>query len=233
MEIRVNQIELNGLTFQYRECGDVSAPPLVVLHALGKSSESWDEAAAALGESYRVLALDQRGHGGSARTNTYTFESMRDDLLLFADALDLGRFSLMGHSMGGTVSYLFSQTFPSRIERLIVEDTPPPFSDKPMEVPSRPSIPLPFDWQVVPSILQQLNEPDPEWWARLTDIMMPTLVIGGGASHIPQNKLQEVSKLIPNCELVTIEDAGHFVHEDDLPAFLSVVKRFLSKGQAI
>jgi pimeloyl-ACP methyl ester carboxylesterase len=158
---------------------------------------------------------------------------MRDDLLLFADALDLGRFSLMGHSMGGTVSYLFSQTFPSRIERLIVEDTPPPFSDKPMEVPSRPSVPLPFDWQVVPSILQQLNEPDPEWWARLADIMMPTLVIGGGASHIPQNKLQEVSELIPNCELVTIEDAGHFVHEDDLPAFLSVVKRFLSKGQAL
>ncbi|MCR8868279.1 alpha/beta fold hydrolase [Peribacillus frigoritolerans] len=233
MEIRVNQIELNGLTFQYRECGDVSAPPLVVLHALGKSSESWNEAAAALGESYRVLALDQRGHGGSARTNTYTFESMRDDLLLFADALDLGRFSLMGHSMGGTVSYLFSQTFPTRIERLIVEDTPPPFLDKPMEVPSRPSVPLPFDWEVVPSILQQLNEPDPEWWARLTEIMMPTLVIGGGASHIPQNKLQEVSELIPNCELVTIEDAGHFVHEDDLPAFLSVVKRFLSKGQAI
>ncbi|WP_249595501.1 alpha/beta fold hydrolase [Peribacillus frigoritolerans] len=232
MEIRVKQIELNGLTFQYRECGDVSAPPLVVLHALGKSSESWDEAAAALGESYRVLALDQRGHGGSARTSTYTFESMRDDLLYFADALDLGRFSLMGHSMGGTVSYLFSQTFPSRIERLIVEDTPPPFSDEPMEVPSRPSIPLPFDWQVVSSILQQLNEPDPEWWARLTDIMMPTLVIGGGASHIPQNKLQEVSELIPNCELVTIEDAGHFVHEDDLPAFLSVVKRFLSIGQA-
>jgi pimeloyl-ACP methyl ester carboxylesterase len=233
MEIRVNQIELNGLTFQYRECGHVSAPPLVVLHALGKSSESWDEAAAALGESYRVLALDQRGHGGSARTNTYTFESMRDDLLLFVDALDLGRFSLMGHSMGGTVSYLFSQNFPSRIERLIVEDTPPPFSDEPMEVPSRPSVPLPFDWQVVPSILQQLNEPDPEWWARLTDIMMPTLVIGGGASHIPQNKLQEVSELIPNCELVTIEDAGHFVHEDDLPAFLSIVKRFLTKGQAI
>ncbi|MCY9006882.1 alpha/beta fold hydrolase [Peribacillus frigoritolerans] len=233
MEIRVNQIELNGLTFQYRECGHVSAPPLVVLHALGKSSESWDEAAAALGESYRVLALDQRGHGGSARTNTYTFESMRDDLLLFVDALDLGRFSLMGHSMGGTVSYLFSQNFPSRIERLIVEDTPPPFSDEPMEVPSRPSVPLPFDWQVVPSILQQLNEPDPEWWARLTDIMMPTLVIGGGASHIPQNKLQEVSELIPNCELVTIEDAGHFVHEDDLPAFLSIVKRFLTKRQAI
>jgi esterase len=228
MEIRVKQIELNGLTFQYRESGEPSAPPIVALHALGKSAESWDQVAAVLGEKYRVLALDQRGHGGSARTSIYTFELMCDDLLQFANAMNLGRFTLLGHSMGGTVSYLFSETFPSRIERLIVEDTPPPFPDKPIEVPSKPSNPLPFDWQVVPSILRQLNEPNPEWWARLTDIIMPTLIIGGGSSHIPQNKLQEVSELIPNCELVTIEDAGHDVHDVNLPAFLAAVKSFLN-----
>ena len=228
MEIRVKQIELNGLTFQYRESGEPSAPPIVALHALGKSAESWDQVAAVLGEKYRVLALDQRGHGGSARTSIYTFELMCDDLLQFANAMNLGRFTLLGHSMGGTVSYLFSETFPSRIERLIVEDTPPPFPDKPIEVPSKPSNPLPFDWQVVPSILRQLNEPNPEWWTRLTDIIMPTLIIGGGSSHIPQNKLQEVSELIPNCELVTIEDAGHDVHDVNLPAFLAAVKSFLN-----
>ena len=228
METRVNQIELNGLTFQYRESGEPSAPPIVALHALGRSAESWDQVAAVLGEKYRVLALDQRGHGGSARTSTYTFELMCDDLLHFANAMNLGRFTLIGHSMGGTVSYLFSETFPSRIERLIVEDTPPPFPDKTIEVPSKPSDPLPFDWQVVPSILRQLNEPNPEWWERLTDIIMPTLIIGGGSSHIPQNKLQEVSELIPNCELVTIEDAGHVVHDANLPAFLAAVKSFLN-----
>jgi pimeloyl-ACP methyl ester carboxylesterase len=227
METRVNQIELNGLTFQYRESGEPSAPPLVALHALGKSAESWDQVGAVLGEKYRVLALDQRGHGGSARTSTYTFELMCDDLLHFANAMNLERFTLIGHSMGGTVSYLFSETFPSRIERLIVEDTPPPFLNKPIEVPAKPSDPLPFDWLVVPSILRQLNEPNPEWWARLTDILMPTLIIGGGSSHIPQNKLQEVCELIPNCELVTIEDAGHFVHDANLPAFLAAVKSFL------
>ncbi|WP_078435413.1 alpha/beta fold hydrolase [Metabacillus halosaccharovorans] len=228
MEAQVNQIELNGLTFQYRESGEPSAPPIVALHALGKSAESWDHVATVLGEKYRVLALDQRGHGGSTRTGTYTFELMCDDLLHFANAMNLGRFTLLGHSMGGTVSYLFSQTFPSRIERLIVEDTPPPFLDKAIEVPSKPSDPLPFDWQVVPSILQQLNEPNPEWWARLTDIIMPTIIIGGGSSYIPQNKLQEVSELIPNCELVTIDDAGHFVHDDNLPAFLATLKNFLN-----
>ncbi|CAN7528281.1 alpha/beta fold hydrolase [Rossellomorea sp. LjRoot5] len=228
METRVYQIELNGLTFQYRESGEPSAPPLVALHALGTSAETWNQVAAVLGEKYRVLALDQRGHGGSARTSTYTFELMSDDLLHFANAMKLERFTLIGHSMGGTVSYLFAETYPSRIERLIVEDTPPPVPDKTFEVPSKPSDPLPFDWLVVPSILQQLNEPNPEWWERLSDIIMPTLIIGGGSSHIAQNKLQEVSELIPNCELVTIEDAGHFVHDDNLPAFLAAVKNFLN-----
>ncbi|MFD4932514.1 alpha/beta fold hydrolase [Peribacillus butanolivorans] len=228
METRVNQIELNGLTFQYRESGEPSAPPLVALHALGTSAETWDQVAAVLGKKYRVLAIDQRGHGGSARTSTYTFELMSDDLLHFANAMNLERFTLIGHSMGGTVSYLFAETYPSRIERLIVEDTPPPVPDKMFEVPSKPSDPLPFDWRVVPSILRQLNEPNPEWWERLSDIIMPTLIIGGGSSHIPQNKLQEVSELIPNCELVTIEDAGHFVHDANLPAFLAAVKSFLN-----
>ncbi|RDW17485.1 alpha/beta hydrolase [Oceanobacillus arenosus] len=228
MESKVKQIELNGLTFQYRENGEPSSPPIVALHAMGSGAETWDQVAAVLGEKYRVLALDQRGHGGSARTSTYTFELMCDDLHHFANAMKLERFTLLGHSMGGTVSYLYSETFPSRIERLIVEDTPPPFQDKPIEIPSNPSNPLPFDWEVVPSILRQLNEPNSEWWARLTDITMPTLIIGGGSSHIPQNKLQEVSELIPNCELVTIETAGHFVHNDNLPAFLAAVKNFLN-----
>lgn len=228
METLVNQIELNGLTFQYRESGDPSAPPLVALHALGKSAESWDQVAAELKGKYRVLALDQRGHGGSARTDSYSFELMCEDLLHFANAMNLDQFTLIGHSMGGTVSYLFSEAFPSRVERLIVEDTPPPFPDKPIEIPTKPSESLPFDWMVVPSILQQLNEPNPEWWACLTDIIMPTLIIGGGSSHIPQNKLQEVSELIPKCEFVTIEDAGHFVHDENLPAYLAAVKSFLN-----
>ncbi|MFJ8511252.1 alpha/beta fold hydrolase [Lysinibacillus xylanilyticus] len=77
------------------------------------------------------------------------------------------------------------------------------------------------------SILQQLNKSNPEWWARLTDIIMPTHIIGGGFSHIPQNKLQEDAELIPNCEFVTIEDAGHFVHDTNLSDLLAVLKNFL------
>jgi len=227
LEMRVNKIELNGLTFQYREVGEASAPAIVALHALGMSAESWDEVAGVLGKEYRFLALDQRGHGGSERTDAYTFELMCDDLLQFVNTMNLERFTLIGHSMGGTVSYLFSETFPERVDRLIVEDTPPPFTGEKFETPSKPPGSLPFDWEVVPSILNQLNNPNPKWWGSLTEIIAPTLIVGGGASHIPQDKLQEVSKRIPNCKLVTVEGAGHEVHAGNLTAFLTAVKSFL------
>jgi esterase len=221
-------IELNGRAYQYRETGDASAPPLVALHALGEDATSWDEVAVMLGKKYRVLALTQRGHGGSERTGAYSFELMCEDLFLFADAVELERFTLIGHSMGGTVSYLFAEAFPSRIEQLIVDDTPPPFVDKLIEIPPQPSQSLHFDWRVITSILKQLNEPNPEWWTRLPEILAPTLIIGGGStSHIPQQKLQETADLIPSCELVTIEGAGHNVHRVNLPAFIDAVNHFL------
>lgn len=109
--MRVNQIELNGLTFQYREAGEASAPAIIALHALGMSAESWDEVAAVLGEEYRFLALDQRGHGGSERTSTYTFELMCDDLLQFVNVMNLERFTLIGHSMGGRCPIFFLKHF--------------------------------------------------------------------------------------------------------------------------
>lgn len=227
MELLNKQIELNGNTFHYMECGDSTGTPLIALHALGTSSESWNLVANRLGEEYRFIALDQRGHGESARTDTYSFEEMCEDLLRFVNALNLERFILMGHSMGGTVSYLFSQQYPSRLEKLIVVDTPPPFPDKPKEIPPQPDQPLPFDWNVFVSILEQLNHPNPEWWEKLQTITTPTLIIGGGASNIPQDKLREVSELIPECSMVTIDEAGHHVHQDKLEAFISIVKEYL------
>jgi esterase len=229
MKTHVKHINLNGLIFQYRETGDRSAPPLVAIHGLGDNAESWDEVAAVLGEKYRVLALDQRGHGGSARTGIYSFELMCEDLLLFANAMELERFTLIGHSMGGQVSYLFAEAYPTRLDRLVLEDTPPPCHYKKWEIPSEPSEPLPFDWLIVPSLFQQLNEPKREWWEELSNIVTPTLIIGGGStSSVPQEKLREVSDIIPNCKFVTIEGAGHHVHKVNLTDFLVTVKTFLN-----
>ncbi|MCR2807049.1 alpha/beta fold hydrolase [Paenibacillus soyae] len=230
METKVKQLIEQGRVFQYRETGLETAPPVIALHALGQNGEAWNVVAAELGQHFRVFALDQRGHGGSERTGVYSFELMRDDLLVFADALGLERFILIGHSMGGTVSFLFSEAYPDRVERLVIEDSPPPFRSDKLDIPRDPPAgPLPFDWFVIPSILRQLNEPDPEWWERLDRIACPTLIIGGGSnSPIPQHKLKEAAGLIPSGEFVTLEGGGHFVHETKPQEFVAAVRKFLN-----
>ena len=227
---REGSVLLDGTVFRYRETGDSSGPALVLLHALGEDAGDWDEVAVALSDRYRVLALDQRGHGQSGYTARYSFELMRDDLGDFADAMGLGRFSLMGHSMGGLVALLFAEEHPGRVRRLVIEDAAPPAgSGNRPEPPPEPPEPVPFDWRVVAPIRRQLNDPDPAWWDRLPRVTSPTLVVGGGStSHIPQEELKALSKLIPGCRFVTIEGAGHEVHSARHEQFLAVVDEFLA-----
>lgn len=223
-------ISLTDLTFHYREGGDSHSPPLVLLHGLGADAQNWDEVALMLAERYHVFALDQRGHAESARPGIYSFELMRDDLKALADALSLERFTLIGHSMGGTVSILFAEKWPERLERLVLEDTPPPYVNGPAfgEPPDEAPEPVPFDWQVLKQIVRQLGDPDPSWWNDLSTIPVPTLIIGGGAtSHIPQEKLSEAARLIPNCRLVTIEGSGHAVHENSPSEYKELLRDFL------
>jgi esterase len=227
---RDRSVRLDGTVFHYRETGESSGPALVLLHALGENAGDWDEVAAALSDRYRVVAMDQRGHGQSEHTDEYSFDLMRDDLRNFVDALGLERFSLVGHSMGGLVALLFAEEHPGRVERLVIEDAAPPAGGgtRP-EPPPEPPEPVPFDWRVVAPIRRQLNDPDSAWWEGLPWITAPTLVVGGGStSHIPREDLEAMSELIPRCRLVTIEGAGHEVHSARHEQFLALLEEFLA-----
>lgn len=128
--------------------------------------------------------------------------------------------------MRGTVAYLVAQTQPSRIARLAVEDVPQPFP-RTRARPERPEHTLPFDWAVVPAIVEQVNDPTRRWWTHLRDVTAPTLIIGGGpTSHMPQDLLVEVSQLVPDCTLATIA-AGHSIHETEPDQFADTVLTWL------
>ena len=199
---------------------------MVLLHALGEQATSWNLVTPRLAPLFRVVNLDLRGHGGSDWPGTYSFELMRDDVIAVLDALGLHDVVLVGHSMGGTVAYLVAQAQPERIKRLVIEDAPPPFP-RTRPVPERPEGALPFDWAVVPAIIEQVNDPTRRWWTHLPDITAPTLLVGGGpTSHIPQDLLVEVSELVPDCTLITIP-AGHNVHETEPDEFFKAVLTWL------
>jgi 3-oxoadipate enol-lactonase len=216
-----------GVRISSRLSGDPSAPPVVLLHALGDRGEDWRAVESRLAAQLRVVNVDLRGHGDSDWPGAYSFEFMRDDVIAVLDALDLRDVILIGHSMGGAVAYLVAVQQPDRIARLIVEDVPPPFP-RTRALPERPEGVLPFDWSAVAAITEQVNDPTRRWWTRLPDITARTLLIGGGASSpIPQDLLVEVAQLVPDCTLITI-DAGHNVHEAEPDSFSDAVLAWLT-----
>lgn len=120
-------ISLHGSTFHYTERGDRSAPAVVMLHGITGHARTWDDEGAALASRYRVLALDQRGHGDSdpPADADYTIASLAGDVSAFADALALRTFALVGLSLGGRVGIQCAGTNPGRVSRLVVIDIGP------------------------------------------------------------------------------------------------------------
>jgi pimeloyl-ACP methyl ester carboxylesterase len=107
--------------------GPALRPPAGLLHGITGHARTWDTLATALAADWRVLALDQRGHGDSAAApdGDYGVGAMADDLGAFADALGLATFTLVGLSMGGRVAMGFAGAHPRRVERLVIVDIAP------------------------------------------------------------------------------------------------------------
>jgi len=126
--VQDNFVTLNGLRFHYREWGDESAPPLVLLHGYTSHARSWDKFADAMSDTFRVLALDQRGQGETEWASDYAPERMVEDVDAFARALDLDKFALVGLSMGGRNAYLYTAHHPESVERLVIVDIGPEVS---------------------------------------------------------------------------------------------------------
>ncbi len=139
-------ITLNGLRFHYREWGREGAPSLVLLHGLTGHARSWDGLAAAMADRFRVLALDQRGHGESDWAQDYHIDRRLEDLDAFARALELKPFALLGHSMGGIVAYLYPARYPDALTCTVIGDVGPDIADIVRAGALQPATPAPEVW---------------------------------------------------------------------------------------
>lgn len=117
----------NGHTLHYLDWGREGQPVMLLAHGLRGHAHSWDDVAAAFCGDYHVLALDQRGRGDSdwAKDGDYTTAAYVADLAGFCAALNLDKFVLVGHSMGGRNAMAFAGRHPEKVSRLVIVDVGP------------------------------------------------------------------------------------------------------------
>ena len=112
--------------------GDAALPPLLALHGWLDNAGSFARLAPLLAEHHHVIALELPGHGHSDHLpagSHYHFLDYVRDVLAAADALQLARYTLLGHSLGAGVAALVASARPQRIERLLLIEGLGPLGD--------------------------------------------------------------------------------------------------------
>jgi 3-oxoadipate enol-lactonase len=105
--------------------------PLVLLHCLGVDHRLWDIAAGGLADAAMLVSFDFPGHGETALPDQgYSVEDLSALLAAVLDRAGIARADVAGISLGGLVAQHFAATRPERVDRLMLIDTTPRYTDE-------------------------------------------------------------------------------------------------------
>jgi esterase len=244
----------DGLTLSYLDQGG-DGIPIVALHAYWMEAGTYTDLAEALAPKWRVIALDQRGHGHSDHADDLSWDAFIDDLAAFLDHLNIdGPTILAGNSLGGTVAFRFAARCPGKVRAMIVEEAPAEY-DADLNFmrewagiyPTRKALEAKIGerlaWSVAPSFRQTSEgwtlafSPDAladaqeglngDFWGDWSATDCPVLLVRGSQSRaVDGAMLEKMAAERANTKLATFE-AGHVVHHDVPTAFASAARSFL------
>lgn len=134
------------------EFGPADRPvDIVFVHANGFNARTYRSILAPLGDAYRVVAIDQRGHGATTLPTEVEgrgdWHDLGDDLAAVIAALDAPPLLLAGHSMGGASCILAADIAPARVRRLTLFD--------PVVMPGRRAAAAPSDSPLIQGALRR------------------------------------------------------------------------------
>lgn len=116
-------MQIDDITLKYRIVGE--GPPVLLVHGLGSDMRGWEFQEPALSKHFKVILLDQRGHGHSSgpELDLVTADVFAKDLNTFLDEIGIEKATVMGASMGGLIAQQFTLTYPERVTKLVLMST--------------------------------------------------------------------------------------------------------------
>lgn len=121
MNLIEERLDHHGVTLHYWAGGEPAAPLVVFTHGATIDHHEWDATLPLVGEQFRVLAWDVRGHGLS-RPAPFALDAAEADLLAILDRLGVEQAIFVGHSMGGNLHQELVFHHPERVKALVFLD---------------------------------------------------------------------------------------------------------------
>jgi esterase len=246
----------DGLTLSYLDAaGD--GPVLVALPSHWMEGVTYAPLAAALAPAWRVVALDQRGHGHSdhaPRVSGYTRDAYLGDLAALFAHLGLDTAVLLGNSLGGVNAYQFAARHPERVRALIIEDIGAVVADDTSfalswggTFPSREALAERVGPRFRPYLEDAFRETTEGWrlafdprdmvasqgqlngdhWVDWLATTCAALLIRGRESRVTTPEMVEQMAARRPNTRLVTLAGGHVVHLDDPAGFAAVVQAFL------
>ena len=246
---RESFVEADGFHIRYWVAGD--GPVLVHLHGAG--GPRLQRSHELLADKHRVVVFEMPGFGTSAEnTRSGSMQELATTMDRAIGALGVERCTLLGTSLGGKVSLWLTALYPERLDALILEGPAAirpegclPPSGTPDEIarclyahPERVPPTPPLDPAVMAkqrALTGRLRGPDRDaaLEARLQMMTVPTLVLFGTQDGvIPPEMGREYKRLLPDCHLLFVYDAGHEIGEERPEAFVEAVTDFAARQAA-
>lgn len=249
----------NGMDITLNVMERGSGKPLVLLHGNGESLEYFKSQIRYFSRSYRVIAVDTRGHGGSERGSApFTLKQFAKDLKALLDTMGIRKISLLGFSDGGNIALIFALKYPDSVERLILNGA----NLNPFGMKASALIPIAFEYAAAvvkasggSDALRHMTGGEDrkisaqkreavrkkelfglmirEPWIRpkhLQEISCPTLVIAGTKDMIRTSHTRLIAERIRSVRLVLLR-GDHFIAAERSRAFNRAVERFLRESE--
>jgi len=121
----MNHVKLPSAEIAYLDEGE--GIPILMIHGFASNAKTnwlnpgWINFMS--DEGYRVIALDNRGHGESTKfyeQDDYKLEHMAGDVANLIDHLELGKVHIMGYSMGARISSVLAHLYPEKVDKVIL-----------------------------------------------------------------------------------------------------------------
>jgi 3-oxoadipate enol-lactonase len=157
--------------FGYEAAGDPELQPLVFLHGIGGAARGWRGQLDYFADSYRAIAWDMPGYGGSAPLAKVSIAALADALKDFLDAIDADRPVIVGHSIGGMI-----------VQQLLTDD------------------PLIADAVVLAQTSPAFGKPEGEWQKQFIDARLGPLDRGETMASLAPSLVQELVGEDPDAE---------------------------------
>ena len=217
---------------------------LMFVHGYAGVLESWEHQINHFAYNYRVVAPDLRGHGQSdAPYSAYTMPEMVSDLQAIVENLKFPpKFTLIGHSFGGSIAVEYANAYPDRLDKLVLLATAgeyplPKIVRLALQIPTRLIRPFwkyrtRYDAEIhVMKRMVANNMIKWQGWSQMRNIRVPTLVVTGERdNYFPRAVFEDVRMMIPNAEVHDVGVAKHKVQLERHQAVNRAIERFIDGG---